>query len=195
MAVLVAAWAGLEFASRPEALGRRRIAAVWLAFLGGSVIAFIAYYRHVLPLFAESTSRLEAGPFLGVRWFRIGKFAQDLLLKFGLLPLVLAARGLAVMVTPALERVLKAWLLSGLGLAIVAFATPVPLRFEYLALGAVCCLAALGVEKVSPLTARVALALSLAVELALLVLLAAHRFRLISVILDSPRWPFPIGPP
>ena len=168
-----------------------------LAVLGtAALFAWAVYYREVSAVIEPTGVR--GNPAVGeVRWYRVGKIAQDLLLKFGLLPLVLAVIGMRAPVPPALRTLLGSWFLVGLGLALVAVLTPFPLRFEYFVMPAVAIAAGLGAAELSRrdgTNARwVALAWALVFGLQVLlgVLLLHDRFEIIAVIMESPRWPFP----
>ena len=161
-----------------------------------ALFAWALYYREVSAVI-EPTG-IRGNPAVGeVRWFRVGKIGQDLLLKFGLLPLVLAVIGMRAPVPPALRTLLGSWLLVGLGLALVAVLTPFPLRFEYFVMPAVAIAAGLGAAELSgrdgAKTRWVALAWAFVFGLQVLlgVLLLHDRFEIIAVIMESPRWPFP----
>ncbi len=139
----------------------------------------------------------DASGFLHARWVQVGKTLQDLLLKFGAAPLLLAAVGCRRKdAPPRLKRLLTSWFGCGLGYAALALLTPLPLRFEYFLVPAVAAAAGLGAEEMERRGRRrlVAAALSFAflLQLALAVLMLAGRFELISVIMESDRWPFPV---
>ena len=86
--------------------------------------------------------------FLQIRWYRVGKLAQDAVLKFGLLPVLLAARGLrGLRALPLLRRLIGVWAGVAVALALVAVVTPFPLRAEYFAVPAVAIVAGLGAER------------------------------------------------
>jgi hypothetical protein len=171
-----------------------------LALVIAAALAWSVYYREVFDVVSSATRTLAAsaaatGPEgWGVRWFRVGKAVQDLLLKFGGAPLILARLAWRRGALPSrLHRLSTSWLLVA-GLAgCAACVTPFPLRFEYFALPAVALLAGTGAEECErdgrDGWAQAALALALAVQFALGVALVEGRFDPINVILESPRWP------
>jgi hypothetical protein len=171
----------------------------WIgAVVVAAIVAWLAYYREVPLVFGPALGKESAdGGLFDVRWQRVGKLAQDLLLKFGLFPLLVAAygwpeaRGL-----PRLRHLLVAWLVTGAGLGVVALASPFPLRFEYFLGPAVAMAAGLGAARLAA-EGRGALvtaswAFALAVQAALGLLHLFGRFQLASVIMESRRWPFPV---
>ena len=164
----------------------------------GAGIAWLVYYREVAGLVLQVLGGIASGAvghthaFLGVRWYRVGKTLQDLLLKFGAAPLLAAAAGLRGReLGPPLDRLLWSWFTAGAGLGLVALLTPIPLRFEYFLGPAVALAAGLGAEGWSRRGRGLLLAVPLLVQALLAACLWARRFHLISVILESPRWPFP----
>lgn len=201
LSLFLAAWTGLAW-RRGEVSGRR---AAGLALLAASaaVLAWVVYYRLVSDVVAAGVARWssrlhgEENAFFGLRAVRLGKIAQDLLLKFGGGPVLLAAWGLRTAMPAPLRTLLHAWLATGLALAVVAVTTAVPLRFEYFLGPAVALAAGVAAERAGEegRSRAVALALggALAVQAAIGVLLALHRFPLVSVILESPRWEFPFS--
>ena len=85
--------------------------------------------------------------FLRVRWVRVGKTLQDLVLKFGGTPLWLAVAGLRrADLPPPLATLLASWIFCGVGYGALALLTPLPLRFEYFLAPAVAAAAGLGAE-------------------------------------------------
>jgi hypothetical protein len=205
--LLLVWWAGqLAWRDRSPADIGRLAAALALA----AIAAWMAYYREVWSLVdgvvrlltSEAHDRPVA--FFRVRWVLLGKLLQDLVLKFGGFPLLLAAHGFASTAAPAaLKRLLVCWLATGLALAAAAVFTPVPLRFEYFLVPCIAAAAGLGAERLRLAgAARVvtfAWAATLALQAALGFLLLTFRFRPINVILESERWPlvqslFGIGP-
>jgi hypothetical protein len=197
VALLLAAWWGRDAfdgtASRRETLARA--GAVALA----AAVAWAAYYREV-PLVLQPPDLAGDPGIVGVRWYRAGKLAQDVVLKFGLGPVLLALAGMApggpAEGTPVLRRLLQAWFLVGGALGLLALVSRFPLRFEYFLAPAVAAAAGLGAERWRTegrgrwVTAAwvVAFAIQAAIGLAWL----AGRFEIISVIMESPRWPFPV---
>jgi len=127
-----------------------------------------------------------------VRWYRVGKLAQDLALKFGVTPLVLAWTGLrAAPTADRLKALLVPWFVTGGLVGLLALFSPLPLRFEYFLVPAVAMAAGLGSEHMSRPWRVAGVALPLLLQVTLAAFLLARRFYLISVILESPRWPFP----
>lgn len=195
--LLLVWWAGqLAWRERSPADIARLAAALALA----AVAAWLAYYREVWSLLDGVVSVLASeardGPvaFFRVRWVVLGKLLQDLVLKFGGLPLFLAARGFTSGAAPAaLRRLLVCWLATGLALAAAAVFTPVPLRFEYFLVPCIAAAAGLGAERLQHAGAARGVALAwaatLALQAALGFLLLTGRFRPINVILESTRWP------
>jgi hypothetical protein len=164
----------------------------------GTGLAWLVYYREVQTLTESvagdvaSRAARHADAFFGVRWYRVGKALQDLLLKFGAFPLVAGLVGLRRPdLSPELRALLSPWLMAGAGLGLVAILTPVPLRFEYFLCPAVALAAGLGAAGMTRRGQWLTLAVPLVVQALLLAFLSAQRFNLISVILESPRWPFP----
>jgi hypothetical protein len=164
----------------------------------GAIVAWLVYYREVQALTAAVVDQVgsgavgHAGAFFGVRWYRVGKTLQDLVLKLGAAPLVAGAVGLRRSdLPPGLRALLWPWLLAGAGLGLVAILTPVPLRFEYFLGPAVSLAAGLGAERLSRRGRILTVAVPLLIQALLAAALWAGRFNLISVIMESPRWPFP----
>ena len=165
-----------------------------------AIAAWLTYYREVWSLVDGVVSLLTGearegpGTFFRVRWVLLGKLLQDLVLKFGGLPLVLAAHGFASGAVPApLKRLLACWLATGLALAAAAVFTPVPLRFEYFLVPCIAAAAGLGAERLRLAGAALGVTLAWAVTLALQAelgfLLLTRRFDPINVILESTKWP------
>jgi hypothetical protein len=197
--LLVGAWL-----ARETWLGRLERARLlrWLAALAAAgLVAWLAYYRHALGRTAADLGGLAgvavSAPvaFFGVRWYRLGKAAQNLLLKFGGVPLLLAAVGAARGLPPRLAAWLVPWAAAGAATGLIALLTPVPLRFEYFLVPAVALAAGSGAaalrESGHTRLLGAALGLLAALHLALAGLLLAGRVELISVIMESPRWPWP----
>jgi hypothetical protein len=194
-------WWGLQLWKRE--MRRRAAAENVLSLALAAAIAWLAYYREVLPLLGGAVSAvggsLVAAPteWLQPHWIQLGKILQNLVLKFGGLPLVLAVVGLRAPGIPVpLKRLLTSWLAAGAFQALLAVFSPVTLRFEYFLIPAVAAAAGLGVEEVWRRSWRNAVragwALLLVGQLAIGILVLARRFEVISVILESNRWPFPV---
>jgi hypothetical protein len=194
--LLLVAWWGLEV--REGALDRReamrRLA--WTA--GAAAVAWLAYYREVPVVLQEFGGSGNDPGLLGMRWYRAGKVAQDVVLKLGLGPAVLAVWGWRARreAPAALRRLLAAWLLTGAALALVALVSPFPLRFEYFLVPAIAMAAGLGAERGRGAgragAVEVAWAVAMAIQIAVGLLWLAGWFEIIAVILESPRWPFPV---
>jgi hypothetical protein len=125
--------------------------------------------------------------------------AQDVALKFGLGPFVLAAVGLRAGLPERLRPLVHAWLLVTAGLAAFAVLTPFALRFEYFAAPAIALAAGVGGERLQT-TGRgawvsLALGVALAIQVALGLWLHSGAFDPINVIIPSPRWPLVLGAP
>lgn len=194
LAMLLPLWWTDQY--RRGELDRLRFLHQLLSLAVAAGLAWLVYYREVSLVFAPTG--MPTNPAIGeVRWYRVGKIFQDLLLKFGLLPLFLAALGMARAPVPAaLRGLLRTWFLVGLGLALVAVLSPFPLRFEYFLVPAVAIAAGLGAEQLTRGGSRGALVAliwvtTFLVQILLGVLLLQDRFEIISVIVESPRWPFP----
>ena len=172
-----------------------------LAWIGAGLgLAWAVSYREATMLTVSSlgtlASQADAAParFFALRLVHLGKLAQDLLLKFGGGPFILAflcvrrRQG-----PPARRRLLQPWLAAAGVFALLALLTPFALRFEYFALPAVALAAGLAaddlVERGRARLVGIALAVSLLVQLALGLLLLCRHFDLINVIIPSPRWP------
>jgi hypothetical protein len=162
----------------------------------GLGLAWMLYYREVhdtTTAAANSIGRhLLSGDFFGVRWYRAGKFVQDLALKFGVTPLVLAWIGLRTKDAPdRLKALLAPWFVTGALTGLLALLSPLPLRFEYFLVPAVAMAAGLGSEHTSRRWRVVGVLVPLLLQIVLAGFLLARRFYLISVIIESPRWLFP----
>lgn len=199
LVALVLAWL-----AREAARGRlsRATAGRWLAALASAGVAvWVLYYGQALARTGGDLGGLagvavtEPEAFFGIRWYRLGKLAQDLILKFGGVPLLLAAVG-AFRLPERLASWLVPWTAVGATTGLVAVLTPVPLRFEYFLLPAVALAAGAGAQRLRETGRSGLLGAGVAVlallHLALAALLFAGRFELISVIMESPRWPWPI---
>ena len=194
LGALVVAW--LLWRARTEPVAR-----LWrliLALAAAVLLAFLAYYREVLPLTLQSLDTIRRGSaeqgrsLLHVEWVHLGKIVQNLLLKFGGAPLWLAALGLRA-APPRLRGLLVPWLGIAVFLAALAVFTPVALRFEYLAAPAVALAAGCGAAALwSEGKHRLVLALlgaTLLLQLTLGLLLLEGGFDLRNVIIPSDRWP------
>ncbi|MCU0242346.1 MAG: hypothetical protein MUF51_07970, partial [Vicinamibacteria bacterium] len=124
------------------------------------------------------------------RWFRLGKIAQDSLLKFGLLPLFLAVMGYRRASGP-LRDLLSAWFVSGGLLGLLAVLTPFSLRFEYFLVPAVAMAAGLGaaqlIETRRVRWVQVIWLIVFALQFISACLMLTHHYQMIAVIMDSPR--------
>lgn len=199
LACLLPLWGLLE--GRRE--GWRRPATVLAAALLGGALAWVLYYRATGDLVAYAANVLagwgvsDAAGFFRVRFVHLGKIAQDLLLKFGgSLPL-LAWIGLRRGgMPPPLAALVRPWLLVALAFAAASVLTPLSLRFEYFAAPAVALLAGFGAAQLEREGAsrRVAWlwAFALLVQALLGAAALAGRLRLISLIIPSQSWPFPV---
>jgi hypothetical protein len=172
------------------------------AGLAAAGVAWLAYYRAVAAVILETLgslgSHLRAAPgsFFAFRSVHVLKIAQNLILKLGAGPVVLAVAGLRRNEASRAKALAQAWLWSALGLAALAVMTPLAFRFEYFAAPAVALAAGLGAAAweregrggwVTGLWA-----LSFGVQAAVGVALLLGRFEIISVIIPSPRWAWPV---
>jgi hypothetical protein len=200
LAGLVGAWTLLRL--RRRELSPRAASVTLAAAAAAAAIAWIVYYRTVAALTVGSLAAIgghlahDPGGFLRIRWVRAGKTLQDLVLKFGAAPLALAGIGLRrVDLPPRLAMLLTAWMACGLAYGALAVLTPLPLRFEYFLTPAVAGAAGLGAEAMAGRgrggLVTLALAAAFAIQLALAVLLVAGRFEIVSVVMESDRWPWP----
>ena len=178
--------------------GRQRLR-VLAPIIIGLLIAWLIYYRRVVSLTAISLAQLgsaagqEPQTFFAVRWIHLAKLLQNLVLKFGLIPLPLAWIGLRSSRCPeALRSLLLPWLLLGVSLAALAIVTPLAVRFEYFLAPPVAMAAGIGLaetlERRGPGMAHGLLAVSGLIQLVLGALLLAGCFDVIDVIIPSPRW-------
>jgi len=124
------------------------------------------------------------------------KIAQNLLLKMGGGPLALAFAGSRGTGSTPARRLIRAWLVAGGVLAVLAVTTPLAFRFEYFVAPAVAMAAGLGAERWQQEgRGRLVTALwafTFALQLVVGVALFLDRFELISVIIPSPRWAWPL---
>jgi hypothetical protein len=193
--MLLLLWWGLEW--QRGTLGPGALKARLLSLGIAAALAWTVYYREVSLVLANPGGSTADSGFLYVRWYRVGKILQDLLLKFGLVPLVWATWGLARADVPlALKGLLVPWFLVGLGLAALAVGSPFPLRFEYFLTPAVAMAAGLGVERLRGEGAggwvQAGWAFTALVQVVVGILLLLQSFEIISVIMESRRWPFPV---
>jgi hypothetical protein len=195
--LLFAYWTWGALSDRP---GRLQLARGVASVAAAALVAWVAYY-HEIPLELEESGAPPLGSaFLQVRWFRLGKLAQDVVLKFGFFTVLLAALGLrGLRALPLLQRLIGAWVGVAAALALVAVVTPFPLRAEYFAVPAVAILAGLGAERLAregrARLVRSLWAATFALQAAIAVAYTGGRFELIAVILESPKWPFPLRIP
>ena len=186
-------WAYAHRTQHPPPLKLLAVAAI------GFSVAWLVYYREAWVVGASSlaTLRKEAAVmpecFFAFRWMNAGKMVQNLVLKFGVF-VPFAWRGLrSRSMPPALRALLLAWLAAGGIQALMALVTPVAFRFEYflapaIALAAGVALADFAAQGRHSLVWTASLA-SLAVQLALALLLLYGVFDPINVIIPSYRWP------
>ena len=169
-----------------------------LALAAGALLAFLVYFREVLPMTLRSLEEVRRGSaevgkgLLRVEWVHLGKVIQNLMLKFGGGPLWLAWIGLGVAAEP-LRTLLRAWLGVGVALALLAVFGPIALRFEYFAAPAVALAAGLGAADLwqrerRPLVQGI-LAAAVALQVLLGLLLLQGHFVLRNVIIPSENWP------
>jgi hypothetical protein len=89
---------------------------------------------------------------------------------------------------------LVSWLVTGALFGVVALVTPFPLRFEYFLVPAVAMAAGLGADSLPGRMRRwasLAWGATLLLQAAIGWSLASGRFELMSVIMESDKWPFP----
>lgn len=194
---LVAAWSLFALRSGAEPAGRVRF--VLGAVAAAALLAWAVYYREVAQSTRESLGHFAGeaaairGRFGGVRWVHLGKMVQDVALKFGLGPFLLAVAGLRAGLPERLRPLVHGWLLVTGGLAVVAVLTPVALRFEYFVAPALAMAAGVGAERLRAggrsRWVAASLAVSLVLQVALALALHADAFDPINVIIPSPRWP------
>jgi len=176
--------------------GVRSLVGRWGALVLAGLVAIAAYYAAVWPLVWGAVTDVGnaasgVGDTFGFHAIRLGKIAQDWILKFGgwvfLLPW---ACGRAM---EPCARLLRAWLAVGLAFGVAVVFTPLLFRFEYFVMPAVAWAAALGaIELEQRGKGWVVTGLrvfSCALLVALVVSLANERFEIINAVLESPRWP------
>jgi len=199
-------WAVIRW--RRGELSNRGVIAFAAAIVAAAGVAWLVYYREVIPLVVGATSRVvtaassaRSDPVgaIQMNWVRLGKITQDVILKFGFVPVVFAVLGRRdVGRSPALKSLLQAMALVGLALGVAAVLTPVTLRFEYFLVPAVALAAGLGAARLSLEDGRqrwlaIGWAVCWMMQLAIVVAYLNGRFEIISVIVDSDRWPFPFA--
>jgi hypothetical protein len=197
LAGLVVVWAVLAVRSGAET--RQRAALVVGAAAAGALLAWLAYYREVAALTRESLGywRGEAGrsptAFFRVRGVHLGKMAQDVALKFGLGPFVLAVAGFLGGLPERLRPLLQAWMLVGMALAALAVLTPFALRFEYFVAPALAMAAGVAADRAYERgragLVNAAWSIALALQVAVGLWLHSGRLDPINLIIPSPRWP------
>jgi hypothetical protein len=172
------------------------------AALAAGGLAWLAYYREVGALtsgtLASLGSHLREAPraFFALRGMHVLKIAQNLLLKMGGGPVTLAWVGMKEGESGRAGGLLRAWLVVGALLAVLAVMTPLAFRFEYFVAPALAMAAGLGAEgweregKGRWVTAVWTLSFIVQVVVGFALLLG--RFELISVIIPSPRWAWPL---
>jgi hypothetical protein len=181
---------------------KSRAASLLGAGLAAGAFAWLAYYREVAAVTMDTLSTLGSHlrdaprAFFAFRGIHVLKIAQNLVLKMGGGPLVLALVGLKRGEAGRAGSLLRAWLVASAALAVLAVMTPLAFRFEYFLAPAVAMAAGLGAERWAGegkgrfVTLLWALAFVVQVTVGLALLLG--RFELISVILPSPRWAWPL---
>ncbi len=197
---LLALWSLVEWRSRDRQPRMSFRSALWVC--GGLAVAAVTYYLDVFALTVSGlrhwvSGAADPGGVLFIRWVHLGKIAQDLVFKFGAC-VPLAVVGLRSKLLPgALGRLLLAWLGGASVLGVLAILSPFALRFEYFALPAVAAAAGVGahhlLENRRAWIVSLLLAVSLAVQVGLGLLLLYGRFDPINVIIPSPRWPLVQG--
>ena len=187
--LLLVSWWALEL--RAARLDRRGFASRTAILAVAGVAAWAIYYREVSLGFGHPNRADEAIRFLQPHWYRLAKIAQDLVLKFGGLPVVLAALGLGQLrEIPLLRPLALAWGAIVATFAAVAVLTPFPLRFEYFAVPLVALLGG-ALAAARPQALRWcwwSCGFALVVQVALGILWRFGYFDVIAVILESPRW-------
>jgi hypothetical protein len=187
--VLVALWA-LLLARQPHS--RKEAGRLVACLAAGGLLGVVLYYRNALGLVWEFWSHVpefaRGEAFIAFRWVHLGKLFQNLILKLGGLPVVLAAaywRGARS--DGVIRTLLAAWLWAFALFAILALFTPLAFRFEYFFTPAVA-MAAAALHADSPWLRRATI-VAASIQLALGVAALYGRFDLINVIIPSMRWP------
>jgi hypothetical protein len=176
--------------------GVRALGARWGALVLAGLVAITVYYWAVWPLVWGAVADVGSatrgvGDALGFHAIRLGKIAQDWILKFGgwvfLLPFAYQRA------KEPYARLLRVWLAVGLALGVAVVFTPLLFRFEYFVMPAVAwaaALAALELEQRGKVWLVTGLRVfSCSLQVALVVGLATERFEIISAVMESPRWP------
>ena len=181
----------------------RRIAAILGAGLAAGIIAWLAYYREVAVVTKGSLASLGShlrdapGAFFAFRGVHVLKFAQNLLFKMGGGPVALAWAGVAQGAARG-QGLVRTWLAGAALLGVLAVMTPVAFRFEYFVAPAVAMAAGLGAEaweeKGRGRWVTALWASSFVVQAVVGWMLILGRFEIISVIVPSPRWVWPLRP-
>jgi hypothetical protein len=190
--------------ARSGGLPRARASGLAGAGLAAAAIAWLAYYREMAAVTAGSLGSLAShmreapGAFFAFRGVHLLKIAQNLLLKMGGGPLILAVSGWRGEAGSRGRLLVRAWLLVGAAFAVLAVMTPLAFRFEYFLAPAVAILAGLGAERWQAAGkgrwVTAVWAASFALQMAIGLALFLGRFELISVIIPSPRWAWPLRP-
>jgi hypothetical protein len=179
----------------PVALLLRRVALVAVLAL----VAWALYYREVPLILATGPENGDQSTFF-VRWYVIKKLARDLVLKFGLTPLILAVYGLGALRRQGrLWDVIVCWVAVGAALLTAAVLTPWPLRGEYFLAPAVAVAAGFGAERLIAAGRRrtliAALLVPALIQIGLGAALVSGRFAIKSVVIESPRLSFSTSVP
>jgi hypothetical protein len=195
------------FMSAESVSGRlpaRRAAAVGGALALAALLAWFAYYREVAAGTLRSLGSLSVhmqqapGSFFALRGIHVLKIVQNLGLKFGGAPVWLAVVGLRSEAGGRVQSLLRCWLFGGAMLAALAVFTPFAVRFEYFLVPAVAMAAGQGAELWRQAGRAAWLNLAWASSLALQAWIGYElllgRFEIISVVIPSPRWVWPLQP-
>jgi hypothetical protein len=195
---------GTFWEARSGRFPRSRAARVAGAGLAAGGLAWLAYYREVGAVTTSTLASLGShlreapGAFFALRGIHALKIAQNLLLKMGGGPVVLAGAGMKRGEPGPASGLLRAWFAGCALLAVLAVMTPLAFRFEYFVAPALAMAAGLGAEgweregKSRWVTALWTLSFMLQVVVGFALLLG--RFELISVVIPSPRWAWPLRP-
>ncbi|HEV7501872.1 MAG TPA: hypothetical protein VGQ33_17785, partial [Vicinamibacteria bacterium] len=189
LGALVALWALLLAG---PARTRKEAARLLACLAAGGLLGVLLYYRNALGLVWEFWSHVHefarGEPFVAFRWVHLGKLAQNLVLKLGGLPVVLAAAYWRdARAEGALRTLVAAWLRAFALFAVLALFTPLAFRFEYFFAPAVAMAAAARYAD-SPWLRRATI-VAASIQLALGLAALYGRFDLINVIIPSMRWP------
>ncbi len=191
--LLLLLWWALD--ARTGTLDRRILAGRLAVLAVASITAWLVYYRETGLEFGDLNRPSVEARFFQPHAYRIGKILQDLLLKFGALPLVVATLGFRHLRTfPTLRPLVHAWLMVAGAFALVAILSPFPLRFEYFSVPAISLLCGVAATVLGDRGERwgfAAAAFAFAIQVLEGVFWRLGRFEIISVIMESPRWPFP----